>query len=160
MIRPSRFGAPAARTLVAAAQADTAARYGSGDQSPIDPVEFDPPEGCFLVAWRDGEPVACGGWRTLRTGGDASADGGDPGGVAELKRMYALPCVRGSGVADALLRALEDSARAAGKHRIVLETGQRQPEAIAFYTRNGYDRIADYGHYREAPEVVSFGRDL
>jgi GNAT superfamily N-acetyltransferase len=154
-IRPTRFGAPAAQKLVAAAQADLAERYGSGDENPIEPVEFDPPEGCFLVAWRGGEPVACGGWRTLGHSQDGLGDD-----IAEIKRMYAVPAARGTGAAAALLRALEDSARAAGMRHIWLETGIKQPEAIAFYGKNGYDRIADYGYYKGADGVRSFGRQL
>jgi GNAT superfamily N-acetyltransferase len=154
-IRPTRYGAPVARTLVDALQADLAARYGSGDENPVGPGEFDPPEGGFLVAWCDGQPVACAGWRNL---GHIREEFGED--VAELKRMYAVPAVRGSGVATELLRALEDTARAAGMRRMVLETGQRQPEAIRFYQRNGYQRITDYGYYRHAEDVVSLGRDL
>jgi GNAT superfamily N-acetyltransferase len=154
-IRPSRFGAPAAQKLIDAAQADLAERYGSGDESPVEPIEFDPPEGLFLVAWRDGEPVACGGWRTLGHAKEGVAED-----IAEIKRMYAVPLVRGTGAAQVLLRALESSAREAGMRQMWLETGNRQPEAIAFYTKNGYDRIADYGHYKDYGGVASFGRTL
>ena len=157
-IRPIRFGAPAAQALVAAAQAEIATRYGGPDENPIEAVEFDPPEGCFLVAYRQGEAIACGGWRTLShfvpEGSEVAED------VAEIKRMYAAPAARGTGAAAALLRALEDSAREHGMHRIVLETGQRQPEAIRFYAKNGYDRIPNYGFYKDEPDCVSFGRDL
>ena len=154
-IRPSRFGAPAARKLIDAAQADLAQRYGSGDESPIEPVEFDPPEGMFLVAWKDGEPVACGGWRTLGHARDEVAED-----VAEIKRMYAVPSARGTGAAQVLLRALESSAREAGMRQMWLETGTGQPEAIAFYQKNGYERIADYGHYKGYDGVRSFAREL
>jgi GNAT superfamily N-acetyltransferase len=160
-IRQIRFGAPVARMLVAQAQADLAARYGSGDANPVEAIEFDPPEGCFLVAWRDGEPVACAGWRTLShfvdTDAGSSAFADD---VAEIKRMYATPSVRGTGVAAALLTALEDSARAQGMRRLILETGMLQPEAIRFYEKSGYQRITNYGYYKDEPDCVSFGRDL
>jgi GNAT superfamily N-acetyltransferase len=169
-IRQTRFGAPAARTLVAAAQADLAARYGESDQSLIEAIEFDPPEGAFLVAYLGGQPVACGGWRTLShfaaegsggTGTEAQIlEGQIPDDVAELKRMYAVPTVRGTGVAAALLAALEDSARSHGMRRIVLETGGLQPEAISFYRKNGYQEIANYGYYKAEPDCLSFGRDL
>jgi GNAT superfamily N-acetyltransferase len=155
-IRPSRFGAPAAQQLITAAQAELAVRYGgTGDDSPIEPVQFDPPEGCFLIAWRDGQPVACGGWRTLgHVHDDLSED------IAEIKRMYAVPTARGSGAATALLRALEEAAREAGMRHMWLETGTAQPDAIAFYTKNGYERITDYGYYKDVPDVRSFGREL
>ena len=43
---------------------------------------------------------------------------------------------------------------------MVLETGLPQPEAIALYEKSGYARILNYGHYRESPLCVSYGRDL
>jgi GNAT superfamily N-acetyltransferase len=140
---------PVAARLVRAALAELGERYGGeGDATPVDAAEFVPPEGAFLVAWRDGEAVGCGAWRSY-----------DPS-VAELKRMYTVPAARGTGVARSLLAAVEDSARAAGKSRAILECGDRQPEAIALYQRYGYQRIPNYGFYADAPGCVSFGRDL
>ena len=156
VIKPSRYGAPAAQTLVTAAQADLAARYGSGDETSIEAVQFDPPEGAFLVAYLSGEPVACGGWRTL----SHFTDAGVAEDVAEIKRMYAAPAARGNGTAQALLAALEESARESGMHRMVLETGGRNPEAIRFYQKCGYEPIANYGYYKGEADCVSFGRDL
>jgi hypothetical protein len=42
----------------------------------------------------------------------------------------------------------------------VLETGLRQPEAIALYTALGYRRRSPYGRYRDSPLTVCFERDL
>ncbi len=156
-IRPSRFGAPVAQTLVAAAQAELTQRYGSADENPIESVEFGPPEGAFLVAWRAGVPVACAGWRTIS---HFRHDIGITEDVAEVKRMYVSPQARGTGVAAALLSALEDSARESGMRRMILETGERQPEALRFYEKSGYSRIPNYGYYKNEPDCVSFGRDL
>jgi GNAT superfamily N-acetyltransferase len=156
VIRPTRYGAPAAQNLVAAAQADLAARYGSGDETTIEAVQFDPPEGAFLVAYLRGEPVACGGWRTL----SHFTDAGVAEDVAEIKRMYAVPAARGDGTAQALLAALEESARESGMHRMVLETGGRNPEAIRFYQKYGYAQIPNYGYYKDEADCCSFGRDL
>ena len=156
-IRQTRYGARIAQDLVEAAMAELGERYGgSGDGTPVEAVEFDPPEGCFLVAWVDGEPVACGGWRTLAHFSVA----GVPEDVAEIKRMYTTPAARKSGVATVVLRSLEENAWAAGMHRVVLETGELQPDAIAFYEKNGYARITNYGFYKDEPGCVSFGRDL
>ncbi|WP_345627892.1 GNAT family N-acetyltransferase [Rugosimonospora acidiphila] len=142
---------PVAREIVAAAMADLSGRYGgNGDDTPVDPAEFDPPTGSFLVAWLDGEPVACGGWRTHHQ---------DPG-VAEIKRVFTLDSARRRGVGLAVLRAIEESARAAGRGRAILETGSRQPEAIALYERVGYQLIPNFGHYKDEPDVRSYGRDL
>jgi GNAT superfamily N-acetyltransferase len=113
-------------------------------------MEFDPPEGCFLVATVGGEPAGCGGWRTLAS--DPSA--------AEIKRMYVVPEFRGRGVARAILARLEETARACGKKRVALETGTAQPEAIALYERCGYERITDFGYYKDYDDVRSYGRVL
>jgi GNAT superfamily N-acetyltransferase len=158
-IRQTRFGAPAARSLVMAAQADLAARYGESDQSPVEAIEFDPPEGGFYVAYLGGQPVACAGWRIpSHFAGEEGSEFGDD--VAEIKRMYASPTVRGTGVATSLLTAIEDAARERGMRRIILETGRRQPEAMRFYEKNGYQEIPGYGFYKDEPDCVCYGRDL
>jgi GNAT superfamily N-acetyltransferase len=146
------FGDPDAQQMITAALADLRVRYnsGSGDDTPVEAAEFEPPAGCFLVARVGGAPVGCGGWRTLAT---------DPA-VAEVKRMYTAPGQRGRGVASAVLRTLEDTARAAGRTRLVLETGSRQPEAIALYRKLGYEQIPNFGYYKDYPGCLSFGRRL
>ena len=124
-IRAARFDDPEVQKLVSEALADLAVRYGgTGDDTPVAAADFEPPAGQFLVAVADGELVGCGGWR---------AHGED----AELKRMYTAPAARGRGVARRVLAAVEESARAHGRRRLILETGDRQPEAIALYTSPG-----------------------
>ncbi|TYB38075.1 GNAT family N-acetyltransferase [Micromonospora sp. AP08] len=150
-IRVRRFDAPESQALIRAALADLGARYGgSGDDTPVDAAEFEPPAGTFLVAYLDGQPVGCGGWRSH----------GDDGETAELKRMYTAPAVRGRGVARAVLAAVEHSARTQGRKRIILECGDKQPEAIAMYTSAGYERIPNFGFYQDAPGCLSYGRPL
>ena len=147
-IRPARFADPAVQRLMADVQADLASRYGGpGDETPITATDFDPPGGQFLVAVRGDELVGSVGWRAH---GDA----------AELKRLYTAPQVRRQGLARLLLAAVEASARAHGRTRMILETGEKQPEAIALYRAGGYEPIDDFGHYRDSPGVRSFGRDL
>jgi GNAT superfamily N-acetyltransferase len=147
-IRVARFDDPDVQKLVADALADLAARYGgSGDDTPVSPSDFAPPAGVFLVAVQDGELIGCGGWRSH-------------GADAELKRMYTAPAARGRGVARQVLAALEESARSHGRRRLILETGDRQPEAIALYTRSGYALIDKFGYYRDELGVLSFGRNL
>ncbi|MGN9808426.1 GNAT family N-acetyltransferase [Micromonospora sp. BQ11] len=150
-IHAARFDSPAAQRLIRDALADLGARYGgTGDDTPVDAAEFEPPEGAFLIALLDGEPVGCGGWRSH----------GDTGDTAELKRMYVAPTARGRGVARAVLAAVERFARDHGRKRIVLECGDRQPEAIALYTSSGYEQIPNFGFYKDSPGCVSFGRTL
>ena len=147
-IRLVPYDSPVAQRLVAATLADLGARYGgSGDDTPVQAGEFDPPNGAFLVAFLGGEPVGCGGWRSH-------------GEVAELKRMYTAPHARKRGVGRMVLAAVECSAREHGRKRMILECGDRQPEAIAMYEAAGYERIEDFGFYRNSPSVRSYGRDL
>ena len=150
-IRAVPFDDPVAQALIGGAMADLAGRYGgTGDDTPVDPTEFRPPRGEFLVAYLDGVPVSCAGWRSLGTDGT----------TAELKRMYTLPRARRRGVARAVLLAVEESARAAGRARVALETGSLQPEAIAMYESAGYALIPNFGYYKDEPDVRSFGREL
>jgi GNAT superfamily N-acetyltransferase len=140
-----------AQALIEAAMADLGERYeGDGDGTPVSASDFEPPGGAFLVAYLDGEAVACGGWRSFDDGGT----------VAELKRMYTTPDARCRGVARQVLVAVESSARSCGRTRMILETGGRQPEAIKLYLSSGYQPIENFGYYRDAPDVVSLGRDL
>ena len=160
-IRPIRFGAPIAQALAGAMVAEMEERYGGTDENPVEANQFDPPEGAFLIAWQAGEPIGCGGWRIMAHFTDDGVVAAEiPENVAEVKRMYTTPAARGRGVARALLRALEDSAREAGMRRLVLETGYKQPEAIALYESSGYVMIKNYGFYRDHEGTVSYGRDL
>ncbi|MEQ4302394.1 GNAT family N-acetyltransferase [Plantactinospora sp. B6F1] len=151
-IRVVPYDSPVAQRLVVSAMADLVQRYGGdeGDETPVAASEFEPPVGAFLVAYLDGVPVGCAGWRTH--GGTVD--------VAELKRLYVSPAVRGRGVARRVLWAIEGSAREYGRRRLILECGDRQPEAIALYQGSGYERIPDFGYYRDEPGVLSFGRSL
>ncbi|PWI42206.1 GNAT family N-acetyltransferase [Streptomyces sp. ICBB 8177] len=150
-----RYDHPDAVLLTTRVQQEYVERYGDPDATPVNPGDFEPPRGLFLVAYLDGVPVATGGWRAQ----DASPEGHEDGD-AELKRMYVVPEARGRGLARRVLAALEDSAAAAGRSRMVLETGTRQPEAIALYTSCGYAPITKFGLYRDDPLSRCFGVEL
>lgn len=96
------------------------------------------PRGAFVVAHLDGRAAGCGAVRPL--------PGGDPG-IAEVKRMFTAPEARGRGVARALLRHLVAVAGELGYRQVVLETGTRQPEAMALYEAEGWVPLAPYGQY-------------
>ncbi|MCO8271973.1 GNAT family N-acetyltransferase [Actinoplanes sp. TRM 88003] len=147
-IRQADYAEPSVRALIVDVFAELSERYGgSGDDTPIADDDFTPPNGAFFVA-DDGERlVACAAWR--RHGDDA-----------ELKRMFTARSARGQGLGRRLLAAIEDSARAAGCHRVILETGDRQPEAIALYESAGYVRIEDFGYYQGQEGVLSYARAL
>ncbi|GAA0916025.1 GNAT family N-acetyltransferase [Streptomyces thermoalcalitolerans] len=155
-IRPVPFDHPDAVKLNDEVQAEYHVRYGGGDATPLDPADFRPPNGLFLIAYdEDGTPVASGGWRRQDRNGQGNEDGD-----AELKRMYVIPSMRGRGLARRILAALEEDARAAGRLRMVLETGDQQPEAIALYTSSGYEPCAKFGYYREYESSKCFAKRL
>jgi GNAT superfamily N-acetyltransferase len=134
--------------LVARVQREYVIRYGGPDGAVVDPAEFRPPAGLFLVAEVDGAPAGCGAWRVHEPG------------VVEVKRVYVEPAVRRQGLAQLLMAELEDSAAAAGHRRVVLNTGDRQPEALALYAALGYTPVPGYGVYAQAPGAVFLGKDL
>jgi GNAT superfamily N-acetyltransferase len=138
---------PDAVDLIAEVQQEYVVRYGEQDMTPVEPAQFAPPHGLFLVCYLDDDPVACGGWRVH-------------GEDVELKRMYVSPRARGRGLARAVLAELERTALAAGYSRLILETGNRQPEAIALYRSAGYVEVPSFGHYAEYEESVHLGKLL
>ena len=67
--------------------------------------------------------------------------------TVEVKRMFVHPNYRNQGVAAKIVAALETWAIELGYHYSVLETGKKQPEAIALYEKSKYQRTANYGQY-------------
>ncbi len=145
---------PDALALIEAVQAEYVARYGSRDESPIDPADFEDPLGQFFVGYLGSEPVATGAWRrsTVRVFGAEV--------TAEIKRMYVVPAAQRRGVARSILAHLEATAAEAGIEAFVLETGMRQPEAIALYTSSGYEPIPGFGYYCGSELSRCFGRRI
>jgi GNAT superfamily N-acetyltransferase len=124
-------------------------RYGAEDEwDGLVPDQLAPPHGTFLIAWLDEEAVGCGGLRRI----EAS--------VGEIKRMFVAPAARRSGVARTILTELETTARALGYTLLKLETGIKQPEAIALYESHGYEPIEAYGVYRDSPLSRCFAKML
>jgi GNAT superfamily N-acetyltransferase len=141
----------AARRLIGALDAELSALYpeaGTARHFRLAAAEVSGRQGVFLVAYAGGKPVACGAVRRL----DAH--------TAEIKRLYVAPARRGSGLGRRLLAALEAAARALGARRILLETGPRQPAAIALYARAGYTETAAFGEYEPSPLSTFMAKDL
>lgn len=151
-VRPEPFDGAVAQRLLAELDAELDARY-AGDTAIAPPVhraeDYTPPRGVFLVAYDDGEPVGCG---ALRPGPSPC--------TGEVKRMYVVPAGRGRRIAAAVLAHLDRVARELGYHRLVLETGTSQPEAIRLYTRLGWRPVEPFGHYAASPLSRCYGREL
>jgi GNAT superfamily N-acetyltransferase len=154
-IEPARLADRDASALVAEVQAEYTLLYGGPDDSLSADEALEPPAGAFFVGYVDGVAVAMGGWRRRS---DVAAFGRHES--AEIKRMFVVPHARRRGHARAMLRHLEQTARAAGADLMVLETGTMQPEAIALYEADGYARIDDFGYYAWSPLSRCYGKPL
>jgi putative acetyltransferase len=150
--RREPLSGPIALELIGELNAELAERYPEpgANHFRLDEDEVAPGRGAFLVAWLDGAPVACGAVRLLDAFSDAK--------TGEIKRMYVRPAFRGRRIAAQVLAALEDEARVLGVTRLVLETGERQQEAIALYVRAGFSLIPPYGEYVGSPLSICLAK--
>ncbi|MFD4657555.1 GNAT family N-acetyltransferase [Kitasatospora sp. NPDC058444] len=153
--RVTGYAHPDAQLLSAEVQQEYVRRYGGPDDTVLRPEDFEAPAGLFMIAYLDGRPVACGGWRAKQAGPSGLRDGD-----AELKRMFVIPAARGRGLARAVLGRLERTAIEAGRTRFILETGTEQPEAIALYTSEGYAAIRKFGIYKDHEQSICLGKEL
>ena len=116
--------------------AELAVRFPGGYDPNADEAaaldEFAAPQGCFLIARLDEEPVGCGALRSFTPQ------------VGEIKRMWVAAKVRGHGVARHLLTELEQSARDRGMRAVRLDTHEALTEAIRLYHACGYREIAPF----------------
>lgn len=97
-----------------------------------------------VVYYENDVPVGCG---ALKSFDEISM---------EIKRMYVSRAYRGKGIASALLTELEKWAKELDYAACVLETGLRQPEAIALYQKNNYQRTPNYPPYEHMANSVCF----
>ncbi|MEM6299839.1 MAG: GNAT family N-acetyltransferase [Bacteroidota bacterium] len=104
----------------------------------------------IVVAFEGEIAVACGAFKKFE---EATKS-------AEIKRMFTHPDCRGKGLASQVLRELENWAVEEGFDYLMLETGKRQPEAIALYEKNGYQRIPNYGQYAQMENSCCFGKSI
>ena len=88
-----------------------------------------------VIAYQDNQAIGCGAFKKFNNE------------TAEIKRMYVKFAHRGSGTAQAILNSLELWASEKGFKKCILETGNRQVEAIKFYKKFGYKSIPNYGQY-------------
>ena len=102
----------------------------------------------FLVARERGRALGCGAFVLGDTG------------QAEMKRVFVDPAARGKGIARALMEALEREAAKLGVTLMQLETGIKQPEAIALYRKFGYAERGPFGSYKPDPLSLFMEKQL
>jgi GNAT superfamily N-acetyltransferase len=147
---PEPFESPDVQALCLAQQREMHGIYGEADIGPTREASmFVPPDGVFLVLREDdGRAIGCGGIARF----DAAR--------GEVKRMYVVPEARGRGLGRRLLEELEAQARELGYTSVVLETGDRQPEALGLYASAGFERIPCYPPYDSRALSLCFEKRL
>ena len=149
-IKPAALASAEAQQLIAALNAELEQRYPEegANHFRLDADEVAPGRGGFFIAQLGSELAGCGAVRLAAAG------------LAEVKRMYVRESLRGHGIAWRMLARLEAEARLLGARRMVLETGERQFEAVALYRRAGYVEIERYGEYVDSPLSLCMGKTL
>jgi putative acetyltransferase len=135
------------RMLVRELDADLSIRDGDDHSfysqfNKIDKIKY------AIVAYAGNEPVGCGAIK------EYSPDS------MEVKRMYVLPEKRGNNIGSIILKELEQWAGELKYKKCLLETGKRQPEAIALYKKNQYRIIPNFGQYENVENSVCFEKTL
>ena len=101
-----------------------------------------------VLAYEEDKPIGCGAIKAFTLN------------IMEIKRMYTVPRHRGKAIATMILTELEKWAGELSYDKCILETGKRQPEAIALYSKNGYIPIPNYGQYEAIENSICFEKKI
>ncbi|PIE10790.1 MAG: GNAT family N-acetyltransferase [Rhodobacterales bacterium] len=137
VIEPGNPKAPEIAALLRESQAMMEANFPSNENHYLTPDELSAPDIHFFAARKTG--------RIVGTGALAVRDG-----YGEIKSMFVAESARGMGVADALMRQLEDQARALQLPWLRLETGNSLNSALRLYARHGFEMCGPFGAYTDS----------
>ncbi len=101
-----------------------------------------------VVCNTNGKAIGCGAFKEYETH------------VAELKRMFVLPEARGNGIASSLITELESWITELKYTTCILETSNKLVNAIALYTKFGYQVIQNYGQYANVESSICMKKTL
>jgi putative acetyltransferase len=101
-----------------------------------------------VVYFDNGTPIGCGAFKPYDDY------------TVEIKRMFVQPAHRGKRIAANILTELEHWAAQLNYTACILETGKKQPEAIALYQRSGYTIIPNYRQYLGVENSVCMRKEL
>lgn len=138
-IGPESPDQPEIQAFLAASDSYAESLYPPESKHLADLTALIAPNAQFFVARREGKAIGCGALIIAEDG------------TGELKRMWVAPEHRGQGIGHKLLEKIEAAAREKSIEILRLETGTRQPEAIALYRRCGYTDCGPFGNYQPDP---------
>jgi len=138
-IRIERPDQPEVAALLESSDAYMASLYPAESNHLLDIASLLQPQVTFIVARIAGRALGCG----------AVVDSGE--GWAEVKRMFVSPAARGRQLGRRLLEQIETIAAERGATKLRLETGGKQPEALALYASSGFVEIGPFGRYGADP---------
>lgn len=101
-----------------------------------------------VVLYVDRRPVGCGAFKPY----GATA--------AEIKRIFVKEEYRKQGLAELIVNRVEALLKEKGYTVALLETGIKQPEAINFYAKIGYQIIENYPPYVGNPNSLCMRKNL
>ena len=123
-------------------------RYPSSSIHTLDLDKITNESGLFLVGYISEIAVACCSLCEIEPG------------VGEIKRVFVKPQYRRKGIAEHIMKHLEEQAVKSGFKFLRVETGVKQPEAVAMYQKLGYYDIAKYGEYINDPNSICMEKRL
>jgi len=101
-----------------------------------------------VVGYLDSKPRGCGCFKVFDKD------------TVEIKRMFVKADFRGKGISKLILAELENWAGELGFSKAILETGIKQPDAIKFYSKLGYQKIDNFGQYIGNSNSVCFTKKI
>ena len=139
---------PDFRLLITLLDKELNERYGELMQSTYDRHNHIINIDTVVLAYNNGVPAGCGCFKKYD---DTSA---------EIKRMFVKGTERGQGIAYKILSELELWAKEHGFTHTILETGDKQHEAIGLYQKIGYAITANYGQYSDLATSICMRKEL
>ena len=140
-----------ARELLAELARDFKDKYGKESPYSLAEKDLQAERSAFLVARVGGRAAGC---VILYPLSETQPE------VGEARQLYVRPEFRGRGLSYAVMRKLEETARANGYTLLRLVTGLKEPEAIHLFLKLGYSRIPRYTQYIDRPLSACFEKKL
>ncbi|MBL4643928.1 MAG: GNAT family N-acetyltransferase [Flavobacteriaceae bacterium] len=102
-----------------------------------------------VVVYKNDKPIGCGAIKHF----DSNR--------VEVKRMFVDSSQRGFGIAPKILNELEIWAKELSYKKCILETGERQVEAVKLYHKSNYKRMSiNYGQYKGVVNSLCFEKNV